>query len=202
MEAQQAEFEINYIKKLMEDSRRSLAENGIGYIIWGVLVVIGISFNYLRLLDYTSINPMYVWIGVIGLGWTVTIISIRKEKKTIKARTMADKVLGAVWFSAGISMTMIGFPGTISGMVSGYAILPLISIILGIAYFVSGTVYGEKWIQFIGFGWWITAIIFLYWRSIHSLAIFAVLMILFQVMPGIYFYKKWKEYKANNRGIN
>lgn len=201
MEVQKAEFEITYIKGLMEESRRSLAENGIGYIIWGVLVVIGITFNYLRLMDVTSINPTYVWIAVIGLGWVITIIGIRKEKKTIKARTMGDKVLGAVWFSAGLSMTMVGFPGTLSGMISGYAILPLMSMILGIAYFVSGTVYGEKWIRYIGLGWWITAVVFLYWKSIHSLAIFALLMILLQVIPGIYFYKKWKEYKVKEGGV-
>ncbi len=193
MEVQKAEYELTYIKGLMEESRRSLAENGIGYILWGILVVIGIMFNYLRLMDITSINPTYVWIAVVGLGWIITIVGISKEKKTFKARTISDKVLGAVWFSAGLSMTMVGFAGTMSGTISGYGILPLMSVILGIAYFVSGTVYGEKWIRFIGFGWWITSAVFMYWKSIHSLAIFAGLMVLFQIIPGLYFYNKWRK---------
>lgn len=197
MEVQQAEFEISYIKKMMEDSRRSLGESGIGYIMWGVLVVIGIVFNYLRIIDATQINPLYVWIIVIGLGWVVTIWGMKKAKKQHNPRTMLGRVLSSVWIAAGISMTLIGFTGTMSGSIGGYSVLPLMSIVLGIAYFVSGTVYSEKWIKLIGFGWWAAASGFFYWKNVNSLLVFAFLMVVFQIVPGIYFYIKWRKQYSN-----
>ncbi|HLT24402.1 MAG TPA: hypothetical protein VK004_04690 [Ignavibacteria bacterium] len=201
MEVQQAEFEINYIKKLMEESRRSLAENGIGYILWGVLVVIGIVFNYLRITDVTQISPLYVWIAVVGTGWAVTFYWLKKEKKMPGSKSVLNRILGSVWVAAGIGMTLIGFPGTLSNTLPGYSILPMMCLVLGIAYYVSGAVYGEKWIKLIGLGWWAAAALFMFWKNVNSLLIFAALMILFQVIPGIYFYKKWKEYKVNEGGV-
>lgn len=202
MEVQQAEFEINYIKRLMEESRRSLAENGIGYIIWGVLVVIGIMFNYLRITDVTHINPLYVWMGVVGIGWAITIYWLKKEKRSPGSKSVLNKILGSVWFAAGIAMTLIGFPATMSGTIGGYGVLPLISTVLGIAYYVSGTIYGEKWIKLVGLGWWAAAALFMYWKNVNSLLVFAGLMILFQVVPGLYFYKKWKEYSTIKGEVN
>jgi hypothetical protein len=199
MEVQQAEFEITYIKKLMEDSRRSLGESGIGYILWGVLVVIGMIFNYLRIIDATQINPLYVWIGVVAIGWIITITQMKRGKIKSSSRPLLGRILGAVWLAAGIAMTLIGFPATMSGTIGGYAILPMICTILGMAYFVSGFIYGEKWIKLIGLGWWAAASGFFFWKNVNSLLVFAFLMILFQIVPGIYFYTKWrKEYSQKN----
>lgn len=202
MEVQQAEFEISYIKKLMEESRRSLAENGTGYIFWGVLVVIGIVFNYLYIVEAVTIKPLFVWAGVVGIGWAVTFWGVKKSLTCPGNRTLLNKILGTVWFSAGVAMTLIGFAGTMSGTLGGYAVLPTICLVLGIAYYVSGTIYGEKWIRFIGLGWWLAATGLFFWRNINSLLIFAGLMIVFQIIPGLYFYKKWKESSANKKEEN
>jgi hypothetical protein len=73
------------------------------------------------------------------------------------------------------------------------------SVILGVAYFTSGKIYETKWMYLIGAGWWTGAIVLFYWHSIHTLALFGLMMILFQVVPGIYFYKKWKKlYSSKN----
>lgn len=197
MEVQQVEFEISYIKQMMEGSRKSLVESGIGYILWGVLVVIGLVFNYLRIIDVTQINPLYVWLGVVGIGWIVTLIGIKRQKIKRHQRSALGRILGAVWLAAGLAMTLIGFPATMSGTIGGFAILPLISTVLGMAYYVSGTIYGEKWIKLIGLGWFATASGFFFWKSVDTLLVFAFLMIIFQIVPGIYFYTKWRKQYPN-----
>lgn len=201
MEVQKAEFEISYIKQLMEDSRRSLAENGMGYIIWGVLIVIGILFNYLRIIDVIEINTLYTWIAVIGLGWIITIFSVKKDRKTVKVSSLGYEVLGGIWASAGVIMTAIGFLGTMTKTIGGYAILPMMSCVLAMAFFVSGIVYKEKFIRLAGVGWFLAAVVFFLWHSVHTLLVFAILMVLFQVVPGIYFYKKWIKQYSNKESV-
>lgn len=200
MSSNELQSEILFIKRIMEDSRRSMAENGIGYIIWGILVVIGIIFNYLRLIDVSDINPLYTWIVVIGAGWIITFISIKKERKETQASSLGNQVLGGVWLSAGLIMTTIGFLGSISKTIPGFGIIPLMCCVLAIAFYVSGIVYKENLIKLSGLGWWLAAITFFLWHSVHSLLVFAILMLLLQVLPGLYFYKKWKqEYLVLNK---
>lgn len=196
MSSQELHSEILYIKNVMEESRRSLVENGVGYIIWGILTVIGLVFNYLRLIDVTSFNPLFTWLAVIGIGWIITFISVKREKKMQKASSLGNQVLGGVWLSAGFVMTTIGLLGMLSKTIPGYAIIPLICCVLSIAFYVSGIVYKENLIKLSGLGWWLAAITFFLWHSIHSLLVFAILMLALQVLPGFYFYKKWKKEQA------
>ena len=73
METKQAELELSVIKKIMEDSRNVVLDNGIHYIFWGVIVTSALIINYVMLLTRTSMN-------YIGLMWFVLMIQTGKEK--------------------------------------------------------------------------------------------------------------------------
>ena len=50
MEKNQAELELSVIKKIMEDSRNVVMDNGIHYIFWGIIVTAALLVNYIMLL--------------------------------------------------------------------------------------------------------------------------------------------------------
>jgi hypothetical protein len=106
--------------------------------------------------------------------------------------TYAGKLIASIWGAAGIGMTIIGFLGTYSGTIKPIAINPILSIILGGTYFVTGKVVGAKWISNLSFGWWAGGLILLYVTSVYSFLIMALLMLLFQTIPGILIYRKYK----------
>lgn len=83
MESQQAELELTYIKRVIESSRKSLVEKGVGYIFWGVLVVIGIGLQYSKFFFKIPLLHGYEWFVIIGFGWLVTFFFI-KGKEVIK----------------------------------------------------------------------------------------------------------------------
>ncbi len=158
MEKQQAELEINMIKQIMDDSRKIVVDDGKGYIIWGILIVIGLLGTYFLILEKLSNYIGWVWLGSIGLGWIYTLLKHFRKTYRKRVQTFAGKILGAVWLSCGIAMTMIGFVGTGTGAIGAYSISPMMSVILGVAYFVSGIVYGQPWIKNLAYGWWAGAI--------------------------------------------
>jgi hypothetical protein len=185
MDAKQAELEISQIKRIMEESRGILIDDGTGFIVWGFLISTGLTLSYLssrQILEWTVSSV--AWILLIAAGWVYTLIQFRKEKKQSKAVTFAGRVSGAIWGSAGITMTIIGFAGSYSGMIGGSAISPLMACVIGLAYYVSG------------FGWWFGSVTMFFWRSPHTLLVFALMMLFMQVMPGIIMYKKWKKETA------
>lgn len=198
MNSSQAELELSEIKKIMEESRRIMVDDGLGFIIWGSLVAAGLISSYLSVLGYLAWNiTSYAWIALIGSGWIITIIQVRKEKKERRAITFAGKVAGAIWGSAGVTMTIIGFIGSYTGLVKGMGISPLMACVLAAAFFVSGVIYNDKTFRYLSFGWWAGAIVMFFWHSPHTLMLFALMIIFMQVLPGFIMYKKWKkEFKA------
>ena len=95
-------------------------------------------------------------------------------------------------------MPIIGFAGTYSGMISAYAINPLIALILGSSYYVTGVVYSDKIFKNISFGWWIGGTALFWVKNEYSFLVFAGMMIVLQIIPGLILYKRYKNTEVQN----
>jgi hypothetical protein len=77
----------------------------------------------------------------------------------------------------------------------------MMAVILGVSYFVTGVIYGQRWISYLSIGWWLGAVITFIWSGMNSLLVFAFMMVVLQILPGIVFYKKFKkEFQENING--
>ncbi|KXK54338.1 MAG: hypothetical protein UZ05_CHB002000905 [Chlorobi bacterium OLB5] len=197
MDTNQAKLELTEIKKIMEDSRRIMVDDGTGFILWGLLVAAGLISSYLSVLGYISWKITSIaWFVLIGSGWLITLLQVRRDSKKRKAVTFAGKVAGAIWGSAGVTMTIIGFVGSYTGMVKGMGISPLMACVMAAAFFVSGVVYNEKKFRYLGIAWWAGSLVMFFWHSPHTLLLFALMMIFMQALPGMLMYNKWKKEKS------
>jgi hypothetical protein len=193
MDSQQAQLELNIIKTIMTDSRKIAIDNGIHYIFWGLVVTAALITNYIFLL--THVSGQYIgllWFILMTCAWIVSAFIAKREAKTRKVKTFAGKILSAMWMASGITMMIFGFVGTVSGAINPIFICPVISTVLGANYYTSGVLHSHKWLRNLSWGWWAGAIAMFIFPTIHTLAIFAVMMICFQTIPGIVLYRKWK----------
>lgn len=194
MESKQAELELSVIKKIMEDSRNAVLDNGIHYIFWGVIVTFALLVNYAMLLTRTSMN-------YIGMMWFILMISAaivdgiigHRQVKRSRVRTYAGDLLSSLWKATGIAMFMFGFLGIVTRAYDPIYISPVISTTLGIAYYTSGAIQQLKWLKYISFGWWAGAFYLFIFPSVHTLLIFAIMVICLQVIPGLILNRKYKE---------
>ena len=194
METKNAELELSLIKKMMEDSRRLNIDNGIHYIFWGILVTIALLINYTMLLLKVPGNYIVLaWFILMLSGALIDGIIGRRQSKSSKVTTFTSRIMGSLWFASGIAMFMYGFLGTITKAYNPVFICPIISTSLGISYFTSGSIQQIKWLQNISFGWWAGAAIMFIFPSVHTLLIFAIMMICLQVIPGLILNKKSKQ---------
>ncbi len=184
--SKQAEEELSLIRKIMDDSRKSIIDNGWHYIYWGVIVTCTLIVNYLMILNHApgKSQGMLWFITMVSASVIETIITRRMQKKT-KVRTFAGKLLSSLWSVSGICMFMLGFVGTITGAYDPIYIFPLISMVLGLAYYVSGAIQQVKWLSWISIFWWAGSVLLFVFPSVHSVLIFAGMMICFQVIPGV-----------------
>lgn len=189
-----AESELSVIKKIMEDSRKIVIDNGIHYIFWGIVVTTALLINYVMVL--MKLPGSYIglmWLILMVLAAVTDGIIGAKQSKTIRVRTFAGDLLGALWMASGIAMFIFGFIGTVSKAYNPIFICPIISTALGISYFTSGAIQQLKWLQYIAYGWWAGSMVMYFFPGAHTFLIFAFMMISFQIIPGFVMNTKFKK---------
>ena len=129
---------------------------------------------------------------LIPIGWGYSLFN-RVRQKVKYPSTFVGKIISSVWGAAGIGMTLIGFVGIYSKTISPNSISPILCIIMGGAYFVTGIAIESKWFRNLSFAWWIGGVVLLYVVTIEALLIMAFLMLAFQVIPGLIVYNKFKK---------
>lgn len=193
MDITQSETELQVIRKIMEDSRKLVADNGWHYIFWGIMVTAALIANYIMVLNRVSINYQgMLWFVTMTGAWITEAVIEKRRRKMRVVHTFAGKMLGALWFASGITMFILGFVGAVTKAYNPVFICPIISTVLGFAYITSGAIQQNRWVQWLAAGWWGGAIIMFMYPSVHTLLIYAVMMIFLQTIPGIVLYRKWK----------
>jgi len=187
-----AHQELAFIKKVMEDSRRIICDDGKSFIFWGILISFGMLITYLKVAGDWGINLGWFWPVLIALGWIGTMAVELKAKKKRATSTFAARILGSVWISCGVAMTILGFAGSLTNAYNGVFISPIISVVLGIGYLITGVIHGKKWVSLLSIGWWLGALLMFYLQNFETLLIMTGMMIFLQTIPGILLYKESK----------
>ena len=190
--------DLQYIKQIVSDSRNVVVDNGKGFILWGILIILGLIGSYVDALASGYQYSGEIWIGLVLLGWIFSYAQWYRHRGRVKKVTFAGKIMSATWLSAGVAMTIVGFVGSLSGAYHGVYISPIIASILGIAFYLTAKVTDSKLLLYAAPAWWAGSIYMFLFPGISTLLIMACLMLILQVTPGILFYKKYKSDHGND----
>ena len=193
MDQQSAMEEIALIKRVIEESREFTFNIGKNIVTWGILISIAIFGSYAVIVSGHEQYAIWIWAVMIGAGWVYSIIAGIREKAKIV--NYGVKIVSFVWTSCGIAMTLLGFAGTISGGIQVWALAPVIATIMGTGFAGTAFVQELRWVTYVAIAWWLGALLMFFVKTYDTLLIFGIMMILFQVLPGIIFHRQWK---ANN----
>jgi len=183
--------ELLFIKKVIQDSQRIMVDNGINYIVWGLLITFGMLLGYVKFLLNLNFDYIWGWVVIIAIGWSFSLMTYYRRRKPGK-ETFAGRIMARLWFATGVTMTILGFGGYFTGAIAGQYISSVIAVVLGAAYYISSILYEWKWFKLIGVLWWAGGFVMFYITDLNQLLIMAFLMIIGQVTPGIVFYCKYK----------
>ncbi len=200
MTQENIEQDLQYIKKVLENNRKMLVDNGIFYILWGVLAVLGATSSYLFLyLDIMFIGPYFI----VGLIIIFTFIQNFLNKKIDADKHISSlgwKIFNAVWHAAGITIGMFTIIFFSTNIVPVTVFVGVVAAIFGIAYYLTGIINDLPFLTKLSFAWWISTIVLILWEQFFNLyyiaLFFAGLILFLQIIPGIVIYKKWKSHYA------
>ena len=93
MNTNEAIEELEFIKKVIDDTRKVIIDNGFGFIFWGIIIVIGLLSTYAAILFDFHFPYASNWITVIGIGWIYSIYSGIKHGRRTKVHSFSGKLL-------------------------------------------------------------------------------------------------------------
>ncbi|MFH1314459.1 MAG: hypothetical protein ABIJ00_14715 [Candidatus Eisenbacteria bacterium] len=192
MDRSQAQEELAFIKKVMEDSQRVIVDNGKQYILWSLLVLAGIAIKYVLEGLGAAFSHAWLWVPIIAIGWLLSFMLKRSTYSEIRVKTFAQRTLEAVWSGWGVAIPILTLIGYFSGAIESWAISPVVATLFGSVCFTTGLITTNAWLRNTAILWWAGAVFMFLVPSEYSVAMLAGMFVLLQLVPGIVIYKRWK----------
>jgi hypothetical protein len=189
--------DISFIKRILEENRYNLEERGFYYTFWGVIVLIGTGIAYALTAAnlHGAIGPAWMIICLAGAGFTV--FRERGRVGQQKVKTFAGRMQAGLW--SGFLISILVFVGLlfIAGAVRTGLLIAVISILLGMTYWINGLLVGLRWIQLLAFVWWAGAFAVMAVPETYAPAAMALLVAGLNIVPGIILQKRYQKEKSN-----
>jgi hypothetical protein len=142
---------IDLIERMIGEGRRTTQYWGWTFVLWGVGQLIALGWSI-----YGG-NPAVAWpVTMIACG-VLTVIGSRRMHAREGAETYVSRALGAIWFSCGISISVLAFIGNPKGTFTASSFLAAFFALMGFANFASGLVLRWRLQQSLGILWWAAA---------------------------------------------
>ncbi len=196
MNHDQIQQEISIIKSMIEKTRKETAESGHLFIFMGIasaFFVLVISFLELYRLNRLVLPAMIVLTAINGIiGYLVV------AKATEKVKSYPKIVVTSLWLICGLTLLMMTFLFPFLKVYSFSALGTLVSMILGIAVFMTGIIYEMRFILWFSIAWWVGALLMALIEGEFRFLIMIATIIVGWIFPGIILNKRFKNGSKNN----
>lgn len=177
--------DLAMVRRLMEEARELVCDNGKHFIAWGVLGVAALLATYVTLLGLVALPVGWIWAVVLVAGWLFSLWAVRRDAGRAQVRTMASRLLGGIWLGFGVTASIIAVLGLYTAAIDVELLGGLASALLGFGFFASSFVGSQVCLRWLALSWWAGALTMLLWPGMHTLPLMAGLLLLLQVVPGV-----------------
>lgn len=189
MSAEKARADLAFIRKMMDDSKRIVVDSGLHFLSWGLLSIAGSIASLI--LGHFGLGSAIVWVW-IGIYLTGAVLTFLILAKTVKGRpkTLAGRLLARVW--GGIAIVGgLGFVALFAGNLGLSPSLATVAALLGLAVFISSLVLEHKIFSYLGYVWWVGAIVIALLPGFWAVIVFDVFILFCHLIPGWIVYRRW-----------
>ncbi len=174
---------LELITRVVAASRRERARIGHIYVLWGIIVLVGTGAHAIGI--HLSVPYMWViWPVLMVGGGAYSVVEGRKLARN-SVLTLGGRIEGDTWEACGLALLCVAFLGPLSGSIPGERVVPIISLLLGVAVVTVGSVYRYRFVKISGYGFigGGAGSFFLTWP--WPSVVFGVLLVLGYILPGI-----------------
>jgi hypothetical protein len=184
-----AQHSLQLIENMINKAQNRMSDNGTLYLLWGWVVLICSSGQYLLMQFFASSKTGYIWLLTIIAG-LVQIIYLSKQKKGAVVKTYTDEIINYIWVSFGICMGIATFIMTNLG--SWAVLYSFVLLFYGVPTFLSGIAMRFKPLVIGGIICWCLSIISTFIQQKEILLLLSIAVLSAWIIPGYLLRKKFK----------
>lgn len=181
---------LELIASMINKAKNNFAENGTLYLLWGWVVLICCTTQFIAAYFFNLPYAHFVWF----LTWAVVIYQIfylRKRKQLQKSKTYTNEITGVVWLVFFICMVLVIFISIQSQ--NAEMINPLLLVLYGVPTVLSGSIMKFKPLVFGGIFCWVLAVISPFVMVEFHMLLIALSVIAAWIIPGYLLQVKYKK---------
>ncbi|MEZ4805585.1 MAG: hypothetical protein R2852_08915 [Bacteroidia bacterium] len=186
------EESLALIQDMINLAKNKINETGFHFLLWGVLVILASLTQYFMIQTNSGYNSNLVWPIMSAIGLPFAFMYERRRSKSGVSNTKFDRIYGFVWLGFGITLC-IALAICISNHINPIA---FILMLVGLATFVSGTIYRYLPLIIGAIVFWVSAVIASQLNGADQLLLNAIAILLGYVIPGLLL---WNKSKRENR---
>jgi hypothetical protein len=190
MDADAAREDIAFIRRTIEQGRRIAGAWSPDMLVWGIAIAIGYVGTYARVRGYWTVEPNWLWLACILLGWAYSLRRLPPRLFARDPNAPAERRLALplpmLWFACGIFLTILGLASIFSGERNPWWINPATAGVMGIGFFVSSFLSNVVWLRWVGIAWWAGELAaFVLRQRPEGLLLMGALMLVLVALPGL-----------------
>lgn len=184
------EESLTIIQSMIDRAKSKMSQNGFHFLLWGVLVIAASITQYFLVQGGMGNSSNIVWLIMPAIGVPAGFIYESRRNKSATAQGYNDKTYNMVWLGFGITLGL----GIFACVRGGMSPMPIILCIVGLATFISGSIYRFKLLTIGGIVFWAAAIACAFINGPEQLLINAGATFIGYIIPGI---ALWNNYKKD-----
>ncbi len=173
-ERERAMQDLQTIKAFLEEGQRKLEDSGFHFMFWGLLIPLGMIAYRIGLssLGETSAFARFFWPVLAGTGGLVSVVAGTLTGARARDKGFAEGISVSMWIGHLLSIAVLFAVHYAAGTANTVAFLGAVAIILGLAYWLYGSLIGLAWFKCVGPLWWIAAVV----MSFNGIAVASIVL--------------------------
>jgi hypothetical protein len=189
--------DIAFIRRTMEQGRRVVGSWSADMLVWGIAVTLGYAGTYARVRGWWTLDPNWLWTGLVVLAWLYSLRRVRRLASRTDAATarLMRSPIGMLWFACGVFLTITSFAVIFATAPNTWWINGAISAgVMGIAFFVSSFLCDLPWMRWVALAWWLGEVaMFVLRQQPEGLLLGGALMLVLLAVPGFVLMRRSRE---------
>lgn len=186
-----AASQLRYLHRIVADAQERFAVDARPMLWWSAWIAVGATMELGVAWGLWALPVLGLWAAVICIGWLGSALMWRRAALRAGGLQRGGTALGSVWTGTWITMTLVGFGGALSGVLTGAGLVAALMAVLGSAMWASAALLRERLLQACAVAWWLAAALCLVLPRPASLAVLAAAALLLLGLPALLLPRRW-----------
>jgi len=179
--------DIDLIKRMVNESQGFFPFKSNHFMLWGLAIPLATLITLIMDIQDKESYIGLVWGIVCGISTIISIIMGINQKPSHK--TTISSIYSVVWICLLISNVII-ITSLFLGLIPLNIVLAFISLLLGMAFFITGFMKKDPLIKIVAVLWYILAVIMIIVKNDNSGYIMGISTFFLNFVPGLILRKK------------